>query len=176
VWRWALALGFAIALGGGVWIYDVFGAEIHTLWPRWKAEGEPWLRATLLWIEFLASITVTVAILCWFTALFFCLFCAILFSLPRLLEWCSRRTSFPRRFDQIRRTVGSIVERDRLLGTICNLCASIGALFVLTILLRRPLDYWDIGIQVVISTAIELIVLQILFANGQFNWLVRKLP
>lgn len=174
VWRWALAIGFAVALAGGVWVCDVFGPEILTAWPRWKTEGEPWLRETLLWIEFLASITLATALLCWFTALLFCLFCAILFSLPGLLDWLSRRTSLSRRFDQIQQIAHTIRQRDRLFGTILNLLASAGALVTLVVVLERPLDYWDVGIQVAISAAIELIVFQVLFANGQFNWPARK--
>jgi hypothetical protein len=102
------------------------------------------------------------------------LFCAILFSLPGLLDWLSRRTSLSRRFDRIQQIAHTIRQRDRLFGTILNLLASAGALVTLVVVLERPLDYWDVGIQVAISAAIELIVFQVLFANGQLNWPARK--
>ena len=173
-WRWALAVGFAVALGGGVWVYDVFGPRIHASWPHWKSGGKPWLRETVLWIEFLASITLTVAILCWFTALYFCLLCAMLYSLPHLFHWFSRHVSPERRFHQIVHRLDALVERDWVLGTILNLIVSGMALVTVTIILERPLDYWDIGIQAVIAAAIELIVLQVLFAKGRLGWPARK--
>lgn len=176
VWRWALATGFAVALGGGAWAYDVFGAEIRASWPRWKAEGAPWLRNTLLWLEFLASITVTIAVLCWSTAFFFCLLAVLTFSLPRLLNWLCQRFSSWRRLDQTRRTVDAIVQRERIVGTILNLLASFGALVTLRVVLGRSLDLWDLGIQAAISVAVELIVLGVLFAEGRLGWPTRKLP
>jgi len=165
-----LALGYAIALGGGAWAYDVFGAEIRSLWPAWKAEGEFWLREALLWIEFLASITLTTAILCWFTALLFCLLCAMLLGLLWLLDRYSSQL-FPRQDpSQWRQTIDGIWRHERLWGTVFNLLASLAALGVLTKVLNRTLDYWDVGIQIAISVAIELIVLQVLFAQGRFGW------
>jgi hypothetical protein len=163
-WRWALALGFAIALGGGAWAYDVFGPRIQSAWPRWKAEGEPWLRETLLWIEFLASITLSIALLCWLTALFFCLFCAMLFGAPYLLDQFSRNFTPRQGFDRIRHAVDTVLAKERMLGTVLNLLASLAALLALSSILQRPLDYWDVGVQLAVSTAIELIVLQVLFA------------
>jgi hypothetical protein len=163
-WRWALALGFAIALGGGAWAYDVFGPQIQSAWPRWKAEGNPWLRETLLWIEFLTSITLSIALLCWLTALFFCLFCAMLFGVPYLLDRFSRNFTPRQGFDSIRYAVDIVLERERLLGTALNLLASLAALVALSNILGRPLDYWDVGIQVAVSAAVELIVLQVVFA------------
>jgi hypothetical protein len=169
-WRWALALGFAIALGGGAWAYDVYGPGIRAMWPTWKVEGEPWLRETLLWIEFLASLTLTTAFLCWFTALFFCTFCALGFGLPRAIDWCANRYLPRRNVEQVRRAMDSALEQERLWGTIYNVMASAAALVTLPAVLRRPLDGWDIGIQVVILVAIELIVLQVLFAQGRLGW------
>jgi hypothetical protein len=163
-WRWALALGFAIALGGGAWAYDVFGSQIQSAWPRWKAEGEPWLRETLLWIEFLTSVTLSIALLCWLTALFFCLFCAMLFGAPCLLDRFSRHFTPRRGFDRIRYAVDTFLEKERLLGTVLNLLASLAALVALSNILGRPLDYWDVGIQFAVFAAVELIVLQVLFA------------
>jgi hypothetical protein len=169
-WRWALALGFAIALGGGVWAYDVYSPEIGAKWPVWKAEGAPWLRETVLWIEFLASITLTTAILCWFTALFFCAFCALGFGLPRVLDWLARRFAPRQILVQVRRAIGAALEWDRLWGTVFNVMASLAALDTLRLVLKRPLDYWDAGIQTAIATAIELIVFQLLFAQGRLGW------
>jgi hypothetical protein len=77
--------------------------------------------------------------------------------------------------DQLQRTVNAVLLKDRLLGTALNLLASLAALAALTVILGRPLDYWDIGIQVTISAAIELIVLQVLFAGGRFGWPTRRL-
>jgi len=173
-WRWALALGFAIALGGGAWAYDVFGPEIRAFWPMWKAEGKPWLRETLLWIEFASSITLTVATLCWFTSLFFCVLCALFFGLSRLLDRCSVRALPEQGLARMRRAMNWIVQHDRLLGSIANALASLAALAVLRILLKRPLDLWDIGIQIMISAAVQLIVLQILFPRGRLDWPWRK--
>lgn len=169
-WRWALALGFAIALGGSAWAYDVYGSNIRALWPTWKTEGDPWLREALLWIEFLASITLTTAILCWLTALFFCLLCALLCGLFVLLDRFAGKL-FPRQYvSRVQHTIDDILRRDRVWGTISNILASLSALVALTRLLRRPLDYWDIGIQFAISAAIELIVFQVLFAQGRLRW------
>jgi hypothetical protein len=164
-----LAAGFAIALGGGLWAYDVWGPRIRASWPTWKAEGAPWLRETLLWIEFLASITLTVALLCWCTALSFCLLCALVFGLPYLLDWLGKRVPRPE-IDRLRRGLELALQRERLLGTLCNLIASAAALVCLARILRRPLDYWDVGIQILISAAFELIVLQVLFAEGRLDW------
>jgi hypothetical protein len=175
-WRWALATGFAVALGGGAWAYDVFGPEIRASWPRWKVEGAPWVRNTLLWLEFLASMTLTIAILCWCTALLFCLLSALVFSLPRLLSWFCRRFPSCRRLDQARRTADAIAQRERIVGTLLNLLAGLGALVTLTVVLGRSLDLWDLGIQAAISAAIELIVLEILFAEGRLGWPTRKVP
>jgi hypothetical protein len=163
-WRWALALGFAIALGGGAWAYDVFGPQIQSAWPRWKAEGEPWLRETLLWIEFLASVTLSIALLCWLTALFFCLFCAILLATLYLLNRFSRQFTPHRGFDLVRNAVDTVLEKERMLGTVLNLLASLAALLALSSILKRPLDHWDVGVQLAVSAVIELIVLQVLFA------------
>jgi hypothetical protein len=169
-WRWALALGFSIALGGGAWAYDVYGSAIHTLWPMWKEEGRLWQRETLLWIEFLASITLTAAILCWFTALFFCVMCALLFGLLALLDRLSSQLVPGRDQSRMRNTIDEIWRRDRLWGSILNVVASLAALATLTKLLDRSLDYWDLGIQIAVSAAIELIVFQVLFAQGRLSW------
>jgi len=158
MWRWALAIGFAVALGGGVWAYDVFSPQIRAAWPRWKAEGQPWVREALLWIEFLGSIALTVTILCWATALLFCLLGVVLFALLHLAERSLART---RPAGRLRQTL----RKEWVLGTVLNVLASIGSLGVLTALLGRRLDGWDLGIQAAVSAAVELIVLQILFAG-----------
>lgn len=169
-WRWALALGFAITLGGGAWVYDVYGSAIRTLWPLWKTEGEVWQREALLWIEFLASITLTTAILCWFTALFFCLLCATLLGLLWLLDRLSSRLAAGQNQSRVQRTIDRIWQQDRLWGTIVNVLASLAALAALTRLLNRALDSWDVGVQIAVSAAIELIVFQVLFAKGRLGW------
>jgi hypothetical protein len=166
-WRWALALGFAIALGGGAWAYDVYGPEIRAMWPTWKVEGKPWLRDTLLWIEFLASITLTTTLLCWFTTFFFCAFCALGFGLPRIFDRFAGRFVSHQSLGRVRRVLATVLGRDRLWGTVFNVVASLVALFTLSLVLKRPLDYWDIGIQVAVAAAIELIVLQELLTREE---------
>lgn len=168
-WRWALAVGFAIALGVGVWACDVFGPEISASWPRWKAEAKPWVRETMLWIEFLAGITLTMALVCWLTAFLFSLFCAALFSLPWLLGWFSDCFSLHPQLDRVQHIVNAAVAHTQLMGTLANLFASLGALATLEVILRRSLDYWDIGVQIAISAAIELIVLHVLFTEEWFR-------
>ena len=176
LWRWALAIGFAIALGGGLWAYDVYGADVRALWPRWKTEGAPWVREALLWIEFLASVVLTAALLCWCTTSLFCLLCLFFFTLPNLLGRLSSRSPSDRRLARAHRIAQTALQRDALVGTLLNLLASAGALAMLPVVLKRTLDYWDIGIQAVISIAIELIVLQVLFPEGRLGWPVRKAP
>jgi hypothetical protein len=175
-WRWVLAVGFAIALGGGAWFYDVFGPKIRALWPHWKVEGRPWIREALLWIEFLASISLSIAVLCWCTALLFSLLCAMLFSLPHLVGWLRKRFRSQQRLTRMQQHVDKILGHDRLLGTVLNVLASAGALAVLMVIRKRPPDYWDVGIQVAVTAAIELIVLQILFVEGRFRWPTRTSP
>jgi hypothetical protein len=174
LWRWALAIGFSVALGGGLWTYDVYGTEIRDSWPRWKAESKPWVRESLLWLEFLTSVTLTIALLCWVSAFLFCLLCVMVFSLPHLLDRVSSRLPSSRRLAQVHRASQTVTQRDRLVGTLLNLLASAGALAVLPVLLGRAPDYWDVGIQAAISIAIELIVLQVLFPGGRLGWPTRK--
>jgi hypothetical protein len=173
LWRWALAAGFAVALGGGVWAYDVLAPQIRASWPRWKAKGLPWVREALLWIEFLASIALTLTILCWATAVLFCLLGVIMFTLLHLLERLSARGRHAGRFRQGERIVGVLLRKEWVAGTILNIMASTGSLAVLTVLLDRRLDYWDLAIQVAVSAAVELIVLQVLFADGRLGWPAR---
>jgi hypothetical protein len=170
VWRWALAVGFAVALGGGVWFYDVYGTQIRSAWPEWKAEGAPWVRESLLWIEFLASITLTCAFLCWASALLFCLSSVLVFSLLGLLKDVYQGHSRTVRSFQIREAVEAIARHDRLLGTLLNLTSSIGALGLLAVVLKRRLDLWDLGIQLVVSMAMELIVLDLVLIGGRIAW------
>jgi hypothetical protein len=170
MWRWALALGFAVALGGGAWFYDVHWPRVRTAWPQWKAQSTPAVREVLLWIEFTVSIGLSIAALCWFTALIFAILSTLAFLLPR---WVGRHlgaASIPGRRRVLLQFVGRAVEHDRLLGTVLNLVASCGSLGVMSVVRSRPLDFWDIGIQGAIAVAIELIVLQVLFSEGQLGW------
>jgi hypothetical protein len=169
-WRWILAIAFALVLGAGFWAYDVFWPEIRASWPQWKAKGAPWVQELLLWVEFLASVTLSVVTLCWLTALLFCLLaaslCLLALALQRLSGRFPREGWIARARDLLRRVLG----HSRLTGTVLNALASAGSLSVLEWILKRPLDFWDIGIQVAIAVAIELIVLDVLFADG---WIVR---
>jgi hypothetical protein len=70
----------------------------------------------------------------------------------------------------------TILEQERLLGTVLNLIASFAALITLPNVLGRPLDYWDVGAQVGISAAVELIVFQVLFDQGRLGWPFHKAP
>jgi len=168
MWRWALAIGFALVLGGGAWFFDVHWPRIRAAWPLWKAQSTPAVREMLLWIEFAASIGLSVVALCWFSALLFSLLCAIVFLLPRWVGRHPKEPSIPRR-QRVLRFLDSVVERDKLLGTVLNVLASSGALGVMSVVKARPLDLWDIGIQGAIAVAIELIVLQVLFSEGRFR-------
>jgi len=173
LWRWALAVGFAVALGGGVWAYDVLVPQIRASWPRWKAEGLPWVREALQWIEFLVSITLTLTILCWATAILFCLLGMAVFTLLHLLDRFLARGRHTGRVRRAECIVGVLLRKEWVVGTILNVLASTVSLAVLTILLDRQLDYWDLGIQIAVSAAVELIVLQVLFAGGRLDWPAR---
>jgi hypothetical protein len=169
-WRWILAIAFALVLGTSVWAYDVFWPDIRSSWPKWKAEGAPWIQELLLWIEFLASLTLSVVALCWSTALLFCLLAASLYLLSRALDRLPRR--FPREvwLAHIRDALETALQHSRLTGTVLNVLASVGSLALLELVLKRPLDFWDLGIQMAIAVAIELIVQDVLFAGG---WVAR---
>ena len=102
--------------------------------------------------------------------------CLFIFTLPNLLGKLSSRSPSDLRLARAHQIAQSAMQRDALVGTLLNLLASVLALAMLTVVLGRALDFWDLGIQAVISIAIELIVLQVLFPEGRLGWPVRKAP
>ena len=178
--RWALAIGVAVLLGGGIWALDQVSPAIRQgwpslrqAWPAWRARGASWARETWLWLEFFGSIALSLLALLWFTGLLFSLLMALVYLLVRLIGWLAARTPSSGLLSRFERLTLSLVRHDRLLGTVLNLGASAGSLGLLALIVGRPLDYWDLGIQVAIAVVMELIVLGVLFGEGRMGLLAR---
>ena len=166
LWRWLLLIGVALLFAGGVWAYDRVLPGIRAAWPVLQARGSERAHEAVLWLEFFASIAFSVVALSWFTGLLFCLLAALAYLFFLLIRWLALRWPKSERWPRIRDAVQALSRRDRLLGTVLNLAASAGALGVLSWLVDRPLDYWDLGIQGAIALLMELIVLGVLFRGG----------
>jgi hypothetical protein len=173
-WRWLSALGAALLLGGGIWALAQFAPGFRASWPAWKAHGAGGLRETLLWLEFFGSILLSVLALLWLTAILFALFLALVRLSSRGLRWTASRPSSGTPLRRVCRALLFLLEREREMGTALNLAASAAALGVFRWASRLPLDAWDLGIQVGIALAIELIVLGLLFREGRVGWLSRR--
>jgi hypothetical protein len=171
--RWALAIGIAVFLGGGIWALDQFSPGVRQVWPAWKARGASWAQETLLWLEFFGSIILSAVALLWFTALLFTLLAALVHLLPRLAGWLAARFPSSDFLSRIEQLTLSLVRHDRVLGTALNLVASAGSLGILAWIVGRPLDVWDLGIQAAITVVMELIVLGVLFGEGRIGLLAR---
>jgi hypothetical protein len=130
----------------------------------------------LLWTEFLVSIGVSIAFLCWATALLFSLLCAVVFLSPRIASWLGGRFASQSWLVRVEHKLGAVTKRDRLVGTVLNLLASAGSVTLLSVIQRRPLDSWDIGIQIGVAVAVEMIVLGFLFSQGRLRWPLRRTP
>jgi hypothetical protein len=174
LWRWLLLVGVALLFAGGVWAHDRVLPEIRAAWPELQARGSERAQEALLWLEFFASITLSVVALSWFTGLLFCLLAALAYLLPRLIHWEARLWPKKRGLPRVRDATLALLRHDRLLGTLLNLLASAGALGVLAAILERPLDYWDLGIQCAIALVMELVVLGAIFREGRIGLFSRR--
>jgi len=172
--RWVLAIGVAVLLGGGIWVLDQLSPGVRQVWPEWKARGASWLQETLLWLQFFGSIALSAIALLWFTALLFSLLAALVYLLPRLAGWLAARFPSSDLLLHIQRMALSVVRHDRVLGTALNGVASAGSLGVLAWIVGRPLDGWDLGIQLAVAVVMELIVLGVLFGEGRIGALARR--
>jgi hypothetical protein len=173
LWRWLSALGAALLLGGGIWAYAQFAPDLSVSWPAWKAYIMQRGREALLWLQFFGSILLSVLALLWLTALLFSTLLALAYLLARTIRWVAARPSTTARLHRACRGLLTLLGHERWLGTAFNLAASAGALAILARASGLPLDPWDLGIQAIVTLAVELIVLGVLFGEGRMSGLSR---
>jgi Effector-associated domain 7 len=143
---WLAAIVGMLLVIGGAWARRRLAPWASSLWRRSPLIGSPIAREAALWGQFLGSLALSALALSWLTALWFSLGTLVLYGVSRLPRLRPSIRDWSRR-------------HDRLVGTVLGLLASAGALALLPQVARRPLDYWDLGVQVLLAAVIELVVL-----------------
>ena len=143
---WMVAFVGVLLVIGGAWAQRRLSPWVASLWRRSPLSGSHVVQEAALWGQFLGSLALSALALSWLTALWFSLGTLVLYGISRL----------PHLRPSIR---DWLRHHDRLVGTALALLSSACALALLPQVARRPLDYWDLGIQVLLATVIELVVL-----------------
>lgn len=169
---WAIAAGATFFLAAGFWIYDRFVPRIPAaregLQATWAKLKVGW-SSVVLWLEFLGSISLSAIALSWTTALLFGLLAVVVYLIPGALRLLARVFPRSQRLARMRDVAPRTLKKhDRWVGTALNLSSSVCALFLVSWIVQRPLDYWDLGIQCAIALIIELVVLGVASRTGLF--------
>lgn len=176
-WRGVLAVVVLLFLAGGFWVSSLFLPEVQVIetnlegtWSKVRFRWSSLIREVILWLEFLGSISLSLIVLSWATGLLFGFLGALVYCFPRLAHFSASMYPTNERLARIRDLVPRVLRKhDRLVGTVLNLSSSLCALFVLSWIVPRPLDYWDFGIQFAIALIVELIVLGAIFKKTGFG-------
>lgn len=143
---WLVAVGAVLLVIGGAWVQRRVSPWALSLWRQSPLFGPHVVREAALWVQFLGSLALSALTLSWLTALWFSIGALVLYGISRLPRLRPSIRDWPQR-------------HDRLVGAALGLLSSAGALALLPCVARRPLDYWDLGVQVLVAAVIELVVL-----------------
>ena len=143
---WLVVTAAIVMVVAGVWAYRRLAPWLSSLWRRSWLIGSHMAQVAALWLQFFGSIALSALALSWMTAFWFSLGALLLYGISRLPRLRASVRDWPRR-------------HDRLTGTALNVLSGVCSLALLPLVIRRPPDYWDLGIQSLIAVLIELVVL-----------------
>jgi hypothetical protein len=150
-------------------VYHRYGAQIPAALAEVQAFGARVVGQAVPWIEFLGSVSLSVLALSWLTALLFVGSALSLYLLPRIVYRLSTRYPARSWLPSVGDAIDAFTGRyRRVVGTVLVLGSSACALLVFSHLFRRPLDYWDYGIQAALALLLELIVLGVALRISDF--------
>jgi hypothetical protein len=143
---WLVVVAGLILVVAGAWAHRRLAPLLSSLWHRSSLVGSHAVQESALWLQFLGSLALSALALSWLTAFWFSLSTLLLYGISHLPRLDPSIREWPR-------------HHDRLVGTALNLLSSACSLALLPQVTRRPLDYWDLGIQALIAALIQLVVL-----------------
>ena len=143
---WLVAIVGILLVVGGALAQRRLAPLVSSLWRRSPLVGSHAAQEAALWVQFLGSLVLSALTLSWLTALWFSLGTLVLYGVSFVSRLRPSIRDWPR-------------HHDRLVGTALSLLSGACALALLPQVARRPLDYWDLGIQVLLTAVIELVVL-----------------
>jgi hypothetical protein len=164
IWTLSILVVAVAALVAAIWIWirpwlPMARVGIQAAWTIL-------VREVVLWAQFLGSVAVSAIVLAWLTALCFALLALLLYLLPGWLDRLAARYPASARLPWARDGARALVKCRRLIGTLLNLLSSAAALGIYTLLLRQPLDGWDLGIQGVVTLLLELAILGLILRSS----------
>lgn len=155
---WLVVVVGLILVVAGAWAHRRLAPLLSSLWHRSSLVGSHIVQESALWLQFLGSLALSALALSWLTAFWFSLGTLLLYGISRLPRLDPRMYPSASIREWPRHTEG----HDRLIGTALNLLSNACSLALLPQVTRRPLDYWDLGIQALIAALIQLVVLGVL--------------
>jgi hypothetical protein len=167
---WILPLTVVLLGVGVLAAYQQLRPRIPGAMAAAQAFGTNVLARAVPWAEFLGSVLLSLLALSWLTTLLFVLSAMLLHWLPRLAHGLALRYPANAWWPRLRDAVHEFTGRySRIVGTVLVLASSACALLLFSRLFRRPLDYWDLGIQAAFAVILELIVLSVALRATSFE-------